>query len=206
LPDEIVFSSGLIYLHKHNPIPKQKIEVVMKKLTYLVFPILGLSLSNLVYAQAEVEVQWQHPKEYKDVRPTSGTRHGFRQSTFKKLDEYLLELAQSLPDQHKLILTVTDLDLAGQVWPASFTGIGQGMTDIRVIKRIDIPRINFSYELLSSVGKVIQQAKVQLKDMSFLERSNRHFGSESLHYEKNMLKQWFNQEFKALLVSPGSSV
>lgn len=178
----------------------------MKKLTYLVLLILGMSLSNFSFAQAEVEIEWKHPKKYKDVRPTSGTRHGFRQSTFKKLNEYLLELAESLPDQHKLVVKVTDLDLAGQVWPASFAGIGQGMTDIRVIKRIDIPRMNFSYELLSSVGQVIQQAEVHLKDMSFLERSNRYFGSESLRYEKNMLKQWFNQEFKTLLESSKPNV
>jgi hypothetical protein len=176
---------------------------MMKKFSYTILSTIGFSLSfgvcGFIYAQGQVEVEWDNPKKYRDVRATSGTSHKFRQSTFKKLDEYLLKLAEALPDGHKLMFKVTDLDLAGQVWPASFAGFGHGATDIRVIKSVDVPRMNFNYELLGVTGEVLQHAEVKLKDLSFLERGNRHFPSESLRYEKNMLKQWFSKEFKEVL-------
>jgi hypothetical protein len=93
-------------------------------------------------------------------------------------------------------MKVSDLDLAGQVWPASFVGLGHGTSDVRVIKNIDIPRMKFSYQLVDESGQVLQQAEVNLKDMSFQERSNHLFRNEPLRYEKNMLKRWFAQEFE----------
>jgi hypothetical protein len=105
------------------------------------------------------------------------------------------ELALALPGDQKLLMKVNDLDLAGQVLPASFVGLGLSGSDVRVVKNIDIPRINFSYQLLSQSGEVLQQAEVKLKDMSFLDRSNHFFRNETLRYEKDMLKRWFNQEF-----------
>jgi hypothetical protein len=70
---------------------------------------------------------------------------------------------------------------------------------VRVVKNIYIPRINFSYQLLDTSGAVIQQAEVDLKDMSFMDRGNRFFDSESLRYEKNMLQRWFKQEFSVYI-------
>ena len=109
------------------------------------------------------------------------------------------ELSLALPDNQKLLMKVTDLDLAGQVWPASHLGLGHGTSDVRIVKNIDIPRINFSYKLLDESGEVVQQAEVKLKDMSFLDRSHHLFKSESLRYEKNMLQRWFKQEFAAYI-------
>jgi hypothetical protein len=40
---------------------------------------------------------------------------------------------------------------------------------------------------------------VNLKDMSFLDRSHHLFKSESLSFEKSMLQRWFKQEFAAYI-------
>ncbi|WP_133468723.1 DUF3016 domain-containing protein [Paraglaciecola marina] len=146
-------------------------------------------------AATQVEVQWQNPEKYRDVRPASESRKQFRESTFKKLDAYLQELSSKLPDGSKLLMTVTDLDLAGQVWPASFTGLGRGSSDIRVIKDVDIPRMTFNYQLMSNTGEILKGADVDLKDMSFLSRTNHRFRRDTLGYEKSMLKRWFDKEF-----------
>lgn len=151
--------------------------------------------SSQVLATTQVEVQWQNPEKYRDVRPASESRKRFRESTFKKLDAYLQELSSKLPDGSKLLMTVTDLDLAGQVWPASFTVLGHGSSDIRVIKEVDIPRMSFNYQLMSSSGEILQGADVDLKDMSFMNRASRRFRSDTLGYEKSMLKRWFDKEF-----------
>jgi hypothetical protein len=90
---------------------------------------------------------------------------------------------------------VTNLDLAGEVWPASFVGFGSGGSNVRLIKSIDIPRMTFSYQLLGHTGEVLQQGEEKLKDMSFQDRANRFFDSEPLRYEKNMLRKWFFSTF-----------
>jgi hypothetical protein len=170
----------------------------MKK---LILPtILGaLSLlSQTAYSKAEVEINWQNPEKYRDVQPTMQGRKSFREQTFADLQEYIEKLAENLPDGQKLLMTVKNLDLAGQVWPASFVGLGNSSSDVRVVKSIDIPRMRFDYQLLDKTGQVLRQAEVDLKDMAFMDRSNRLFSSENLRYEKNMLKSWFEDEFPAL--------
>lgn len=167
----------------------------MKILSGLIISAMTLGLSSQVSAQTEVEIEWDKPEKYRDVRPTNESRKRFREATFDSINEYMNELALALPGNQKLLMKVNDLDLAGQVLPASFAGLGLSGSYVRLVKNIDIPRINFSYQLLSQSGEVLQQAEVKLKDMSFLDRSNHFFRNETLRYEKYMLKRWFNQEF-----------
>jgi N-acetyl-beta-hexosaminidase len=167
----------------------------MKILIGLIISAMTLGISSQVVAQTEVEIEWVKPEKYRDVRSSNESRKRFRENTFEHINEYMNKLALALPDNNKLLIKVSDLDLAGRVWPASFIGLGMGGADVRVVKSIDIPRINFSYQLLDTSGQVLQEAEVKLKDMSFLDRSNYSFRNEALRYEKNMLKRWFNQEF-----------
>jgi hypothetical protein len=172
----------------------------MKK---FIVPIVAASfvlVSSPSFCQADIEINWQNPEKYRDVRPTTESRSRFRDQTFTQLEEYLQKLAKQLPDGQKLLLNVTNLDLAGQVWPASFVGLGHSSNDVRVVKNVDIPRMSFSYKLTDQTGEIIQQGDVDLKDMAFMDRANRFFDSESLRYEKNMLKVWFDDEFPSLVV------
>ena len=172
----------------------------MKKLILGIFSGMLILGSGQLAAKAEVDITWQNPEKFRDVKPSNESRKRFRERVFEQLDEYLLELAEQLPDGHKLLITVNDLDLAGQVWPASFAGLGHSMSDVRVIKSVDIPRMSFQYKLVDASGAVVQEADVKLKDMSFQSRHNHFFDSESLRYEKNMLLDWFEDEFPDLLV------
>ena len=74
-------------------------------------------------------------------------------------------------------------------------GFGDATGYVRVIKSIDIPRISFTYQLLDCKGTLIKEADIDLKDMSFQQRTNQYFEGEPLRYERNMLKQWLNKEF-----------
>jgi hypothetical protein len=171
----------------------------MKKLILVIVSGMLMLGSSQLLAKAEVEITWQNPEKFRDVKPANDSRKRFRERTFKKLDEYLVELAEKLPDGHKLLITVDDLDLAGQVWPASFIGFGHSGSDVRLIKSIDIPRMSFQYKLVAESGEVVQEAEVKLKDMSFQDRHNPFFRSENLRYEKNMIRDWFNDEFPQML-------
>lgn len=171
----------------------------MKTLSILVTSAFALGLSSYVVAQDadKVEIEWDKPEKYRDVRASNESRKRFREATFERITEYMNELASSLPANQKLQMKVSDLDLAGQVWPASFVGLGHSGADVRIIKSIDIPRINFSYQLVDESGQVVQQAEVKLKDMSFFDRGSHIFRNDPLSYEKNMLKRWFNKEFES---------
>ncbi len=169
-----------------------------KSLLTLAASALVLSASQSV-AKADVEIVWENPKDYTDVRPTTESRVKFRESTFKKLEEYVNKLAEDLPDGQTLSMKVTNLDLAGQVWPASFVGFGNGGTDVRLVKGIDIPRMEFSYTLKEADGSIAQENEVKIKDMNFQHRHNPFFRSEPLRYEKNMLRKWFKDEFPELI-------
>jgi len=167
----------------------------MKLLTGLIISVVTFGLSHQTLAQEKVEIEWDKPEKYRDVRPSNESRKRFRDATFERINKYLDKLALALPDDKKLLMKVSDLDLAGQVWPASYVGLGHSASDVRVIKNTDIPRMNFSYQLMDESGNVVQQAEVKLKDMSFFDHSSHSFRNDSLRYEKKMLKRWFEKEF-----------
>ncbi|GGW80340.1 DUF3016 domain-containing protein [Alteromonas halophila] len=151
------------------------------------------SLGTTLHA-AEVKVTWQEPDEYRDIDPANQSRGAFRKQVFTNLEEYFNELAQDLPDDAVWDITVTNVDLAGQVWPASFVGFGSTGGEVRLIKSVDIPRIAFSYTLTSGSGEVMKSADVSIKDMGFMDGLTQRNHWDNLRYEKRMLKDWFNEE------------
>ena len=146
---------------------------------------------------AEVKITWEEPESYSDVRPTNESRKRFRERTLQELEEHIVDLASDLPESQVLSMTVTNVDLAGQVWPSQFVGFGDGAgSDVRIIKRVDIPRMTFSYSLANADGQVILSGEdVKLKDMDFMESNIRRNRTESLSYEKAMLNDWFSDTF-----------
>lgn len=170
----------------------------MQKLLFSLFASMFMLSSNTALAQAEVEVEWKEPKKYRDIRPANESRAGFQKRVFNQLTEHLQKLAKELPEGQKLSLVVTDVDLAGQVWPGHFVGIDTA-SDVRLIKRIDIPRMAFSYKLTDSDGTVLKEGEANIKDMAFQDRSHRSFSNDSLRYEKTMLRSWFQDTFPKML-------
>ncbi|GEA12397.1 DUF3016 domain-containing protein [Alteromonas sp. KUL49] len=167
------------------------------------FVQISLSVSSLLVVgflpqtvtAAQVTVTWESPEDYRDVRPVNQSRSSFREQTFKQLEAYFEELAVALPETHSLNITVTNLDLAGEVWPASFVGMGPAGNDVRLIQDIDIPRMEFTYSLLDADGQTIAGQEVKLKDMGFLMGSTTRRQGDSLAYEKHMIKEWFDEAF-----------
>ena len=168
--------------------------------TALVSLTAGSLLLSVQAWSATTEITWEKPEKYTDLRPANESRVKFRERTFKALDEYFAKLAEKLPEKDKLAITVTNLDLAGQVWPSSFVFGNATGTDVRIVKRVDIPRIKFSYTLTNEAGKVVKSADVDLKDMGFLDNPRTFTQNTHLGYEKAMIKEWFNEEMASALV------
>lgn len=176
----------------------------MKKFTFTILTAALFLSANLVAGEQREEnridesermtVTWVNPKEFTDVKPSMGVASKFRERTMTLLTEYMNELASELPEDQTLNIKVTDVDLAGRVWP--------GAREVRVVRQLEIPRMDFSYELLNADGSVVKSDTVELKDMGFMDSVGRTFRNDPLKYEKNMLQDWFNKEFKQeLLVS-----
>ena len=156
--------------------------------TSLSFLIFGVFLTPITQA-ASVEVQWTETEKYRDVKAGTGSSKKFRERTFKTLEKHLTKLAARLPETQLLKVNVTDLDLAGRIDYVS-------NNSIRVVKEIDIPSIEFSYQLLNADESVDKSGEVDLKDMNFMRHTSLKYNHESLSYEKRMLESWFYKTFK----------
>jgi hypothetical protein len=165
-------------------------------LKMLTIGVLAGVVSTLNQASERVEINWHQPETYSDVKPTHQSRQKFRDQVFKRLTTHVNTLSESLPEGLSLKLNVTNLDLAGRVVPASFAGL-RGGSDIRLIKRVDIPRMVFSYQLSDDKKQSIKDGHVDLKALGFLDRQHGYFDTDTLKYEKDMLKRWFDSEFEA---------
>lgn len=161
----------------------------MKKLTAVCSLLLaGLSVPNLAWS-ATAEVEWIEPEKYRDIRPGNDTRKHFHNRVFKQLGEHFADLAEQLPEGQTLKIKVTDVDLAGDV---HFGGINQ----VRIVKRIFSPRIEFSYQLLDAQNQELVASEINLKDLGFLDnRLKLRYRNRSFGYEKQMLDDWFSDTF-----------
>lgn len=150
---------------------------------------------------AEVKVEWVEPTKYVDVKPSNEPRKRFRERTLEQLETFMLELGEKLPSEQSLTLKVTNLDLAGHVWPASFAGFGNSMTDVRIIRSLDIPRMTVSYTLTEN-DRIVQQGEdIKIKDMAFMDSRVRPLNRDTLVYEKAMIEDWFDDTFSKSFAS-----
>ena len=75
---------------------------------------------------------------------------------------------------------------------------------MRLIQRIDIPRMSLNYKLTDESGNILQEAHdVKIKDMDFLDSNMRRTGRDSLSYEKAMLDEWFADTFSTNVAASG---
>lgn len=155
--------------------------------------VCGLSLLAVGTAQAgEVAVTWQQPEKFTDIRPTNDSRKVYRERVLKKFEGFFTELAAKLPEGYKWELTVTDLDLAGDV--DYFAG-GAG-NPLRVVKDIYSPAITFSYIVRDKHGEEVASAEEKLRDMGFMQSLRSVNDSDEFRYERQMLQDWFNKELQ----------
>ncbi len=171
----------------------------MKKLTIVLLVMSTfVSLLNVAYA-ATSEITWTDHKKYRDIHPGNESRKHFRERTFKQFEKHFAKLAEKLPEGQILKINVTDVDLAGATYIGG-TYIG-GINQLRIIKDLYFPRMNFSYELVNVDGSIVTSDEIVLKDMNFMMAASLKYRNRSLGYEKKMLDDWFAETFEKHIVS-----
>ncbi|MBC3862581.1 DUF3016 domain-containing protein [Undibacterium jejuense] len=162
----------------------------MKKILIALAFASGSLLSSFAGA-GEVKVTWQDPDKYSDIRPSNENRDSFRAGVFKELGQVFADLGKKLPDDVQWNVTVTDLDLAGDVRPM----MRPGGNDIRVIKDIYWPRMSFNYTMTDAKGQIIAQATENISDMGFM--TFRPINAGNFPYETKMIEDWFQKQLKS---------
>jgi hypothetical protein len=155
---------------------------------------LGLMAAAMVFSASalagEALVQWNNPEKYTDIRSGDQSAEGMRKSIAKSLGGEFSGLASQLPPGYRLSITVTDLDLAGEVDPVEL----RQMHQIRVLKDIYFPRMVFDYRLTDPAGDVLlEQSGVVLNDMQYMSSMRTTRSGESFHSERKMIRDWFNE-------------
>ena len=136
-----------------------------------------------------VSVTFQNPDNYSDVLENGSSLT----STYylDLLRDCLVQTASPLLTAgQKLVITVTDIDLAGE------TRFNQPH-QIRVMKDIYAPRAQLKFQLLGADGQVVKEGERKLQDPDYLMQAGRPGSQEPLYYDKQLLKQWLQNEFKA---------
>lgn len=144
---------------------------------------------------ATAEVTWQDVEDYRDIRAAQELQERFQNSVTSGLTAHFQELAATLPADHVLRITVTDLDLAGRVEPI-YT---DSFTRVRVMNRIDYPMITLNFEYLDASGTVLKSGSETVKDMGLLEtrKAMMASGRDHLYHEKRLLDKWFKGNFSS---------
>ena len=170
----------------------------MKTSTRLALALLGLVAAPALHAAdaakasapAPVPVRtvviFEHPEQFTDVSDSGfGTDQG-RDAILERIREFILEHAEkALPAGQKLLITFTDIDLAGEYEPWR----GPQFSDVRIVKSIYPPRLKFSYKITDSAAQTVKAGQEDLRDLAFEMRLTAD-RQDTLRYEKDILRDW----------------
>ncbi|MCP4413655.1 MAG: DUF3016 domain-containing protein [Gammaproteobacteria bacterium] len=164
---------------------------------YLKITMIGLLFCFTILPTAfaaTVEINWIEPDKYRDIDSGNSNKKRFHKRVFETLEKQFKDQVTKLPEDYKMKISVTDVDLAGDVRFATGDGI-------RLIKKIYFPRMHLTYELLDKEQKSLAAAEIKINDMGFLQ-SIRSVSRKNvfLYYERKMIGDWFNKTFAEYLV------
>ncbi|RUO76853.1 DUF3016 domain-containing protein [Pseudidiomarina taiwanensis] len=156
--------------------------------------ILLAGLLSFPALAATTQVTFKDPESYRDIEAVNELQSRFEEKIFTGLREHFTALGELLPESNQLNITVTELDITGRVEPTFGVGGAQAM---RVVDRIDFPRIHFSYTYTDASGQVVKTEEVKLNDVGFEQGMRRALrsGRDQLYYEKKLLDEWFYKSF-----------
>ncbi|WP_215395842.1 DUF3016 domain-containing protein [Rheinheimera oceanensis] len=153
---------------------------------------LAIVLSTGAVQAGEVQIKWQDPEKFTDIRPANDSRKAFRERVIKKFDGFFNDMATQLPEGYKWEVTVTDVDLAGDV----DYFISRNGNALRVVKDIYSPAIRFTHVLRDKHGEEVVSGEERLRDMGFMQSLRSVNDNEEFRYEKQMLNNWFSKELQ----------
>jgi hypothetical protein len=99
-------------------------------------------------------------------------------------------VAGLLPEGQHLLVSVTDVDLAGgyEPWRRELGGV-------RIVRDVYPPRIDLDFQLMNGDGSVLKEGKRSLRDLAF-QVSGATYRDDPLRYEKALIDRWTERELQ----------
>jgi hypothetical protein len=139
---------------------------------------------------ATVNVTAGEAEEMRDVRVSHADDEKGLEIVLDQFRDHLKRSAKRyLAEDQTLDIHFTDIDLAGEFEPWH----GSPMNDIRWVKSIYIPRLEFDYTISNADGTVVAEGSEKLSDTSFQLKSTFNNSQSNTYYEREMLDDWMRQ-------------
>jgi hypothetical protein len=138
---------------------------------------------------SRVSVTFIEPEKFTDARraeldPTSPGILG-------ELQKFIIATgARYVPENMKLNIRVTNVDLAGDFEPFR----GPQADQVRITKGLYPPHIVLEFEVVDGAAQVVKSGKRDLTDIDYQLRSV-YPTDDYLRYEKDILRDWLRGEF-----------
>lgn len=173
--------------------PKTSAPIASGRRLYSVIfaALLPISLGVQAGESTQVDVQFLHPEKYTDADYGRGFLKREGEAIFAKLRIHLQrEAPKFLQSGQRLRVQFTDIDLAGDHEPHASIHL----RDVRIIRSIYPPKLNFRYQLTDELGAVLREGDASIRDLGF-DLHQRGRLSDSLRFEKRILDEWLRREF-----------
>ena len=150
--------------------------------------------ADLAKAAERVEVVFDHPEKFTDVKDSYSPTEKGTAYILDQIKHFIVTRAsERLPKGYSLVMTFTDIDLAGDFEPWR----GAEFDSVRIVKSIYPPAYRFSYAFKNPDGKVVKEGKEDVVDMSFDLRLTIDT-SDPLRYEKDFLNEWLSGKIREI--------
>lgn len=140
---------------------------------------------------ARVSVTYANPDDFSEVRQF-GQQDRFNGINYlEPLKAHLIKQAtRMLPPGDRLEVTITDIKLAGAYEPWH----GANFRYVRFMKDIYPPRIDLTFKLIDSDGKVLREGPRKLRNLGYLYGGVTTPGNtDPLRYDKALLDSWLRR-------------
>lgn len=162
----------------------------MKKFVTVFVCLIILGLAGEAADEAPVvNVTWENPAGYFDIRATNEPQRKFEQQLFGALTEFIeKESVPLLSSGQQLNVTIHNLDMAGFI---QMNGLQLG-EEIRVIRDSELVMMEIEHSWLDASGEVISEERKKYTGMyTHSLRADLRRG-RSFHYEKKVLRDWLD--------------
>ena len=140
--------------------------------------------------EAQIAVVFVQPHNFTDMRYSKAEQNV--DALLGEFQKFMREMGErSVPAGMQLEITVTDIDLAGDFEPWR----GPQFDHVRITRDIYPLRISLEFRLTDGSGHVVSAGKRKLRSLAYQRRLVRPL-DDYLRYEKDMLRDWFHNEFR----------
>jgi hypothetical protein len=136
-----------------------------------------------------IAVVFVQPQHFTDVRYSKAEPNSL--ALLGELHTFMCKMGERyVPTGMQIEIKVTDIDLAGAFEPWR----GPQFAYVRIIRNIYPPRLSLEFRLTDNSGNVVSAGKREISDIAYQARLVRP-SDDYLRYEKDIVRDWFHNEF-----------